>query len=306
MARIHGPLVIAALTLAPMAGVAQTAKPLAFEVASVRLSAPDSRGPYAVSPARVDMVRYPLARLIEMACRLHPSQLVAPGWVNDVRVDIHAIPPAGASRAQIPEMLQTLLAERFGLVAHTEQRQIQAYELTVADGGHKMREVAALNELTKSFPVDPGLPANALDTVSEELRGTVRLMMLPLGQRFVTEQTMYERRFTSRRTSEIDAVRMTMLEFASILTSNLDALVLDRTGLTGIYQFKIELPGDASVINMLLRTGTTHTNGGTPLTEPTGVSTFKAVEGLGLKLERRRAPLDVVVVDKILRAPTEN
>jgi uncharacterized protein (TIGR03435 family) len=36
------------------------------------------------------------------------------------------------------------------------------------------------------------------------------------------------------------------------------------------------------------------------------VSVFKAVEGLGLKLQERRAPVDVIVVDKIERTPTEN
>lgn len=41
------------------------------------------------------------------------------------------------------------------------------------------------------------------------------------------------------------------------------------------------------------------------LTEPTGVSTFAAVERLGLKLEERRAPFDILVVDKIDRQPTE-
>ena len=40
--------------------------------------------------------------------------------------------------------------------------------------------------------------------------------------------------------------------------------------------------------------------------EPTGISTFKAVEGLGLKLDERRAPLDVLVIDRIERTPIEN
>jgi uncharacterized protein (TIGR03435 family) len=40
--------------------------------------------------------------------------------------------------------------------------------------------------------------------------------------------------------------------------------------------------------------------------EPTGVSTFKAVESLGLKLESRRSPIDVLVIDKLERTPTDN
>ena len=77
-------MIVAAGVLAlSVAAAAQTGKPLAFDVA------------------------------IEIA---------EPAWLRDVRVDVHAIPPAGSTQAQIPAMLQTLLAERFGLVAHTETR----------------------------------------------------------------------------------------------------------------------------------------------------------------------------------------
>jgi len=73
-----------------------------------------------------------------------------------------------------------------------------------------------------------------------------------------------------------------------------------------VYQFKVELPPDASAVRLLLNAGITNTAQGTPLTDPTGVSVFKAVEGLGLKLEERRTPVNVLVVDKIERNPIEN
>jgi uncharacterized protein (TIGR03435 family) len=298
--------VVAALAVAlPIASVAQETKPLAFEVASVRLSAPDARGPSGISPTRVSLRGYPMPRLLEMAFRLHPSQLIAPGWVKDIRVEIQAIPPAGASRTQIPEMLQALLVERFGLLVHSERRSLEAYELVVADGGHKMREVEAADDLATTFPSAPGLP-NALDRTLDELQGSVRLMGLPLGMRTITERSMYERIYTQHRTTEIRAIRMTMPELAGILTSNVDALVVDRTGLTGVYQFTLELPPDLSALKMLMGAGITTTIQGTPLSEPSGVSTFKAVEGLGLTLERRKTPLDVIVVDAMRRTPTEN
>jgi uncharacterized protein (TIGR03435 family) len=52
-------------------------------------------------------------------------------------------------------MLRTLLAQRFGLVTHTEPRLVKAYELVVGNEGMKMREVEPVDELTKVFPPDP-------------------------------------------------------------------------------------------------------------------------------------------------------
>jgi uncharacterized protein (TIGR03435 family) len=77
--------------------------------------------------------------------------------------------------------------------------------------------------------------------------------------------------------------------------------VIDNTGLTGLYEFKVEL----DISQMALAFVKTDVNGRS-LDEPTGVSTFKAVEGLGLKLEERRSPVDILVVDRISRTPAEN
>lgn len=97
-----------------------------------------------------------------------------------------------------------------------------------------------------------------------------------------------------------------MTELVSLLTTTVDEPVIDKTGLTGFYQFKIELPPDAASIRRMISSGTTTTVQGTPLTEPTGYSVFKALEGIGLKLEKRRSPVDVIVVDTLNIAPTPN
>ena len=93
-----------------------------------------------------------------------------------------------------------------------------------------------------------------------------------------------------------------MSELVSLLRVNLDRPVLDRTGLTGVYRFQIEL--DRS--QMAARLVTADKDGNPISREPTGVSTFKSIESLGLKLEEHRTPFDVLVVDKIERTPTEN
>jgi uncharacterized protein (TIGR03435 family) len=198
-------------------------------------------------------------------------------------------------------MLQTLLSDRFHLVTHVESRPTDVYELSVGNDGIKMREVEPVDEIAKEFS-----DAFSSPPVSDTLDGPVRTMGVPLGTRVVTARTRHERRYTERGTTVIEASRMTMAELASVLASNLDQPVLDRTGLAGLYEFKVELSRDQSAVRRLLSLGITATVQGTPLTEPTGVSTVSAVEGLGLRLEKRRSPFDIIVVDNIERQPTEN
>ena len=305
LAAIARPRTLAALFLiAYVSALAQPQK-LAFEVASIRLSEPGTRGSQRVTPTRVDLINIQLQAVLLMAFRLEPYRLSAPSWLNDVRVDINATLPGGATRAQVPEMLRTLLAERFGLITHVEPRSMDAWDLVVDKSGIRMREVQPADDLAKEFPSDPKL--RPVEALLETVDGPVRMMPTnPPGLRTVTDRMLYERTYTARRTTEINAIRMTMAELARLLETNVDQPVIDATGLTGLYQFTIELPPDARTLRMMAAAGTTTTLQGTPLNEPTGVSTFKAVEGLGLRLERRRAPIDVLVVDSIQRTPTSN
>jgi uncharacterized protein (TIGR03435 family) len=66
----------------------------------------------------------------------------------------------------------------------------------------------------------------------------------------------------------------------------------------------VELDGDAATTRRMIAGGTTTTVQGTRLDEPAGVSTCKALERPGLQLEPRRAPIDVLVIDSIMRTPT--
>ena len=237
------------------------------------------------------------------AFRIDAFQLSAPGWLDAVRFDIQATYPVDA-RGQVPAMLQRLLVERFGLVSHTEPRRIDAYELTVGKDGLKIPEVEAVNDLEKDFTKESSL-ASTLDQTQETFDGPVRSMVIPelIGNRMVTARSLYVFRTTPRSTNEIDATRITMTEFAGLLSVNLDRPVIDNTGLRGVYRFKVELDRSAMAARMLSQLAPDRA---AALKEPTGVSTFKAVEALGLKLDERRAPFNVLVVDKIERTPTEN
>ena len=277
-----------------------------FEIASVRLSAPGTVFSQRVTDTRVDLTKNPLRQVLWLAFRLEPpvqtQRLSVPYWTQDLTVDIHAIIPQGSSREQIPEMLKRLLEERFDLRVSVTPRLTDAYELVVGSGGIRMEEVQAANELDKKFETHPEISAS--DMTFEEFHGLVRVTRTPRGIRRTTERSTYERIFTGR-TTQLDATRITMAEFASLLTSNIGRPVFDRTKLTGMYRFKIELPFDASVSSIVARVGT-RTVDGTPLNEPVGVSAVKAVEQLGLALEPRRILLDTIVVESINKTPTEN
>src|SRR5262249_54444179 len=84
-----------------------------------------------------------LAGLIREAYRLESYQeLLGPSWIDTTRFEVTAKPPDGASRDQIPAMLQDLLTERFKLVVRRESKEQTVYFLTAAKDGLRLTEVA--------------------------------------------------------------------------------------------------------------------------------------------------------------------
>ena len=97
----------------------------AFEVASVKRSAPDAFGMMISGPAPSGspLSNAPLDRIIQYAYAIADYQLVdAPAWTRSERFDIVTRYPEGDTRSRVPEMVQTLLAERFALKVHREDQ----------------------------------------------------------------------------------------------------------------------------------------------------------------------------------------
>jgi uncharacterized protein (TIGR03435 family) len=243
----------------------------------------------------VDFIGTSLHDVLLIAFGVQPHQLDAPAWTQDLQIDIRAALPDGAARAQVPAMLQSLLTERFGLAMRSERRLVPAYELTVAEGGATMTEVQPADELTA---VVTAAPERRLSTVLETVDGSTRMTVWPGGTSAATARTRYDLLSTGRNTQILDAARMTMTELTRVLANRVDRPVIDRTGLTGVYRFRIELPPDLRLSRAMIRDGL--------LADPIGASPFLAVESLGLRLERRESPIDIVVVDRLERVPTEN
>ena len=141
-----------------------------FEVASVRVTTPanDGRalamqcngGPGTSDPERLRCTNAPLMMLICIAYGVQYYQVFGPGWIATDGYDISAKIPAGVTRVQYGQMLQSLIAERFQLVLHHETRNSTAYSLVVAKGGIKIQRTPE-----RSSAAPPGIvvvtPTNA-------------------------------------------------------------------------------------------------------------------------------------------------
>ena len=243
---------------------------LSFEVAAVRPAAPitaEAQRAFGmqVNGAQVDIAMMSLADLIRQAYRLKTFQLSGPEWMSGQRYDIHAKLPSGSNPAQAPEMLQTLLVDRFKLTFHRESQEIQVYALLVGKSGFKLKEVE---------PDPPGSPAQQMKmTFSGGMMHQDRKMTMP-----------------------------GLCDFLGIFA---DRPVVDMTGLSATYQVALDIPADELKRAKVAAEGS-H-GGGDSASEPSGGATmFAAIQQLGLKLEARKAPVDVLVVDHAEKVPTEN
>ena len=129
--------------------------------------------------SRADYGFVSLADLLAYAYRVKRYQLVGPSWMNDTRWDISAKLPAGQSAGSAPEMMQSLLAERFKLAIHRERRKQPVYELSMGKNGLKMRKAAS----EEASPVTPGIIHIDNATVSGGPAGTVHVTPSPNGMR---------------------------------------------------------------------------------------------------------------------------
>jgi uncharacterized protein (TIGR03435 family) len=188
-----------------------------------------------------------------------------PSWSNTEGFDIEAkvapadVPTLGKmSFEQRRTMFQSILADRFKLAVHHETRELPLYVLTVAKGGPKLKQ---------SAPDDPA-------AATPRRRG----MMMGNGKVTATD------------------AQLSMLVTA--LSRNLGRTIIDKTGLTGNYDFSLQwAPNEGSAAP--------GPDGAASAVDP-GASIFTAVqEELGLKLESTKGPVDVIVIDHIER-PTEN
>ena len=260
-----------------------------FEVASLRPSADDARQAVVhIDGSHVRMTRISVKQFVGVAYRLKPHQVIGPDWLGQEHFDLAATIPDGVPATQVPEMLRALLANRFQMKLHEETKEFSVFAITIAKGGLKAQPSAPLPDSSKPRALDVTAGGSAAGASAD----------LGNGASF------------SLANNRLEVKRLTMQGLAELLTRLCDRPVIDATGVKDPYDLDIELsPEDFTPI--MIRAAV---NNGTVLPAPALRLLDNAVsdpfsnglQKVGLTLDSRKAPLDVVIVDSASKTPTEN
>jgi uncharacterized protein (TIGR03435 family) len=283
--------VAALLAAAPVFPQSNPARPQ-FEVASIKPSAgqiPNQAGiGLHIDGAQVRCNYLPLREYLVMAYQVKPNQIVGPDWIATERFDVAAKIPENGHREQIREMIQMLLEDRFQLKAHRDKKDFPVYGLTLAKGGLKI----------KPLPPDPeDANRRAVDMTASGSAAGVNVAF-GNGASF------------SLTPGKFQIKKLSLQQFADVLSRFADRPVVDMTETPGNFDFNVDItPEDYRAL--LVRSAV---NNGVSLPPEalralegvSGDSLFMSLQTVGLKMETRKAPLDVLVVDSIAKTPTEN
>jgi uncharacterized protein (TIGR03435 family) len=241
-----------------------------------------------------------LKTLLKRAYELKDYQIGGPAWMESERYEITAKIPEGATRREVALMLQSLLTQRFGLTVHRETRDLPMLALEVAKGGPKLKasgEKGTVPEPTEGTVLSPKFTKKGTDGFPEIAAG----QNLPRSYEIVggSDGLMYK----------LWARRETMEQLADRISAQLSRPVVDRTGLQEVYDFALTWTvenGGAGVPRTGPPPDEIDMHSSPILSEP-GLSIFAALPAqLGLKLEARRGPLEMLIVDKADRVPIGN
>jgi uncharacterized protein (TIGR03435 family) len=284
---------IALTALAAASLFAQSSPLPEFEVASIRPSGSTPQGQVNVGVhidgAQVGVASMTLRDYLGIAFRTKISNVFGPDWIASDRFDISATIPAGNKTAQIPEMFQSLLAERFHLKYHREKRDFPVYALVVGKGELKLKEV----------PPD-GDNGKTSEPINASGGGSAAGVSVNLGNG--SSWSFVPNRF--------EAKKLSMDEFAANLERFADRPIVDMTGLKGQYDLAFDInPEDyrPMLIRSAISAGATLPPQALQLLDGTSSAGLSdALQQVGLRLEARKAPLDVIVVDEAQKTPTAN
>ena len=242
--------------------LAQNQPPPSFEAASVKLNkSGETRMAVDFQPGgKFSAQNAPLRILIALAYHVRPDFVTGgEGWLASERFDIVAKASQTAPPDELRRMLQGLLAERFKLEIHSDQKLMPAFALLVGKTGPKLQ------------PAEAGLLTERRCRAGDPIPGQKHVVCEHMTMALMAD-TLQE-----------------------IATRDIDVPVVDQTGIAGAHTFQ------------LAWTPAVRSAAADPPGPAAGPTLFQAMEEqLGLKLESRKLPLPVIVIDKVERLPFEN
>lgn len=284
-----------------------------FEVASIKAATPPGGGvrgqvvfiggprggPGTADPTHITWSAT-LAQVLMTAYNVKNYQINGPDWLTSDRFDFAVVVPEGATKEQVAIMWRNLLKSRFGMTLHTIQKEFPADELVVGPNGHKLKQnTEPLPEPAADIPLPPPPPGGGAvgQPGPPALNQPGMLMMMRSGPTGIV--------------ANASGRAQTMAELAQMLSNQLGHPVVDKTGLSGRYDFSIEFAPTDLPRGIRLSGGPAVPGpapaGPAPPTEEFGLDLAGAIQQqLGLRLVRGKGMLDVVVVDKAERLPTDN
>lgn len=283
-----------------VAGYAQTSGKEEFEVASIKINAPQqgfhfaadaaSGGPGTADPGMFRCSKCSLATLIVRAFNLQPYQFPGRASLGDNTYDIQAKIPTGASAEEFSAMLQNLLKDRFGLTWHFQEKKMKGYHLVVAKNGPKLME-------STGAPV----PASADQHWPGQAESHNHTGVVAFGT-----------------SASFRAANQTTADLARVLSDQTGVPVDDQTGLPGKYDISLRWSGNAAAhagnhSDDAFSGGHAGHDGASsappgPAGDPSGPTLFDALQQqLGLRLvAAEEAVARLFVVDRVAQRPAEN
>jgi uncharacterized protein (TIGR03435 family) len=297
-------------------------------------------GPGTADPGQITYSMMNLHQLITTAFGVKSYQVNGPASIDTERYDITAKIPHGASKDDVQIMLQNLLKDRFALKYHREKKDMGIYAIVAAKNGPKLTESADQSDPNAAPPptaaadgggpnAAPPPPPGPTFTNGPIKRGPDGMPILPSRPGLSTMMMMTP---TGARMKMVGK-QATLAQLADSLSNQLDKPAANMTGLDKRYDFTLDFAPDTSAMankpgNLMLGGGgggggaasiSLSTNGpgggdhGMPdgpraaTPEESAVTLFTALQSqLGLKLESRKAPMDIITVDSASKTPTEN
>ncbi len=223
-------------------------------------------GPDTSDPGRVHYPRVTLRALLMNAYDVRENQISGPAWLDTEWYSIEATMPPATTKEQFGLMLRNLLQDRFKMTSHPENRDLPVFSLTVGRNGPKM---------------------NGSEPVTIKGPGGVPLSETkPIVHATVVKPPSFTYRWTARQA--------TMDGLAKDLADEMHGRVTNLTELKEKYNF---------TLNFSRQTLAAQPTGDS---DPGPPDVFAALQSIGLKLEGKKGLVNVIVIDRIEKVPTEN